>query len=87
MLTTDVAFYNDQGAAAFQPYNGKYKFLECESDIALICLLCDHLQREYSKELLMQELLCSFSVCVKAREIKVNLLYKSSSIKLSDLSP
>lgn len=57
-----------KGAVAFQLYNGKYKFPECESDVALICLLCDGLQREYEDELLMQQLLHPFRMYVKARE-------------------
>lgn len=76
-------------AVAVQHYSGKHKFLECESGIALICVLCDGLQREYNKELLIQQPLHPFSMCVKARErhrpIKANLFYKSSGIKFSDL--
>ena len=57
-----------KSAVAFQLYNGKYKFPECKSDIALICVLCDGLQREYNKELQIQQLLYLFSMCIKARE-------------------
>lgn len=80
-----------KGAVAFQLYNGKYKFLECESDIALICLLCDGLQRSIIKNCWFNSfythLACVLRPEKDAGTIKANLLYKSSGINLSDLSP
>jgi len=68
LLTFDIIFYNNQGCHCLPTLQWEVQVLEDELDIALICLLCDSLQREYNKELLMQQLLYTFSMSVKARE-------------------
>lgn len=68
LLTFDIIFYNHQGFHCLPTSQWEVQVLEDELDIALICLLCDSLQREYNKELLMQQLLHTFSMSVKARE-------------------
>lgn len=68
LLTFDIIFYNNQGFHCLPALQWEVQVLEDELDIALICLMCDSLQREYNKELLMQQLLHTFSMSVKARE-------------------
>lgn len=61
-----------ESAVAFQLYNGKYKFLESEFDIALICFFCDVLEREYNRDLLREQFLHPFNMWVKTGQRKTN---------------
>lgn len=61
-------------AVAVQLYSGRHKFLECESGIALICVLCDGLQREYNKELLITTCPYTHLACVLRPEKDIGQL-------------
>lgn len=80
-----------KSAVAFQLYNGKYKFLECESDIALICLFVMVYKGSIIKNCWSNSFYTHLACVLRPEKdtgpIKANMPYKFSCVKLSNLSP